>query len=320
MNLDIANQFIDEWRDGVNTFTLQTSGSTGSPKAIILHKAVMQWSAANTASVIQPTKNDSLLCCLPCTKVGGLMMLVRALEWQIPVEIIEPISNPFLVERNASIVSLTPFQLFQIFNNSESLENLKKTRVVIIGGGELSDSLEQQILKNEFKHTVFYHSYGMTETYSHIALRPINGPNASAYFKPFGDVKISVNVDGCAHIKLPLNKIELTTTDIISMKPEGSFKVIGRADFIINTGGIKIQPEVIEKAIIEKLKPKNQFIISSEKDEALGNKIILIAEQSFEYHLEDFNFLKTISPYAVPKAIKVIEKFERNASDKIVRI
>jgi acyl-coenzyme A synthetase/AMP-(fatty) acid ligase len=44
-----------------------------------------------------------------------------------------------------------------------------------------------------------------------------------------------------------------------------------------------------------------------------------IAEQSFEYNLEDLAFLKTINPYAIPKAIKVIEKFERNASDKIIR-
>ncbi len=320
MNLEIANQFISEWQKGVSNFNLHTSGSTGVPKTIELHKALMQWSAANTASVLLPTKDDCILCCLPCNKVGGLMMLVRALEWQIPVEIIDPIANPFLIERTASIVSLTPFQLYQIFNNNESLEHLKKTRVVIIGGGELSDTLEQQITKNEFEDTVFYHSYGMTETYSHIALRPINGPSASTYFKPFDDVKIGINADGCAHIKLPLNGIELTTTDIITINSDGSFKIVGRADYIINTGGVKIQPEVIEKAIVETLNPKYPFIISSEKDEALGNKIILIAEQSFEYNLEDLNFLKTLNTYAIPKAIKIIEKFERNASDKIVRI
>jgi O-succinylbenzoic acid--CoA ligase len=209
--------------------------------------------------------------------------------------------------------------LHQVLTNAESKAHLKKTRAVIIGGGELAETLEALLLHSEFENTVFYHSYGMTETYSHIALRAINGPNASAYFKPFDDVKISINEEGCAHIKLPLNFIELTTTDIITMTPDGSFKVTGRADFMINTGGVKIQPELIEKAIRETLKPQNAFIISSEKNEALGNKIILIAEQSFEYNLEDLAFLKTINPYALPKAIKVIEKFERNASDKIIR-
>ncbi len=320
MNDEIANQFIDEWQQGVSSFTIQTSGSTGVPKTIVLDKTVMQWSAANTASVIHPTKEDSILCCLPCTKIGGLMMLVRAVEWQLPIEIIEPIANPFLVERRATIVSLTPYQLYQVLENSESKAHLKNTRTVIIGGGELSEILEAQLLKSEFNNTCFYHSYGMTETYSHIALRAINGPNASAYFKPFDDVEITVNEAGCAQIKLPLNGIELTSTDNIDRNTDGSFKVTGRADFMINTGGVKIQPEVIEKDIREKLKPKHAFIISSEKDEALGNKIILIAEQNFEYNLEDLAFLKTINPYAIPKAIKVIDKFERNASDKIVRV
>jgi len=319
MNTEIANQLIAEWQRGVSSFPLQTSGSTGIPKTIVLDKTLMQWSAANTASVLNPTASDAILCCLPCTKVGGLMMVVRALEWQLPIEIIEPIANPFLEARSATIVSLTPYQLHQVLTNEKSKSHLKKTRAVIIGGGELSETLEAQLLDSEFDNTVFYHSYGMTETYSHIALRAINGPNASAYFKPFDDVKITVNKAGCAQIKLPLNGIELTTTDIISMHTDGSFKVVGRSDFMINTGGVKIQPEVIEKAIVEKLKPKNAFIISSEKDEALGNKIILIAEQSFEYNLEDLAFLKTINPYAIPKVIKVIDQFERNTSDKIVR-
>lgn len=320
MNLDIANQFIREWQNGANHFTLYTSGSTSEPKPVVLHKSLMQWSAANTASVLQPSKDDRILCCLPCTKVGGLMMLVRALEWQIPVEIIEPIANPFLVERTASIVSLTPFQLFQVLNNQASISHLKKTRAVIIGGGELSETIEAQIIENKISDTVFYHSYGMTETYSHIALRAINGPNASRYFKPFNDVIITTTSDGCAHIKLPLNNIELTTTDIITMHNDGSFKIIGRADFIINTGGVKIQPEQIEKAIIEKLKPHHPFIISSEKDEALGNRIILIAEKHFEYQLDDLAFLKTINPYAVPKAIKIVDALERNEGGKIIRI
>ena len=206
MNIEIAKQFIDEWHRGISSFTLQTSGSTGAPKSILLEKTLMQWSAANTASVIHPTKEDSILCCLPCTKIGGLMMLVRALEWQLPIEIIEPIANPFLIERSATIVSLTPYQLHQVLTNAESKAHLKKTRAVIIGGGELAETLEAQLLHSEFENTVFYHSYGMTETYSHIALRAINGPNASAYFKPFDDVKISINEAGCAHIKLPLNK------------------------------------------------------------------------------------------------------------------
>ncbi len=320
MNREIAQTFFDEWQKGQLEFSLLTSGSTGAPKAIILKKEQMQWSAANTASVIKPQPSDSLLCCLPCNKVGGLMMLVRSIEWQIPIEIIEPIANPFLTEQEATIVSLTPYQLFHALNNVESVKHLKKTRAVIIGGGELSIQLEQKIKTLGFDSTIFYHSYGMTETYSHIALRAINGSSASPYFTPFMDVKVSADENNCTLIQLPFDSEPLPTTDIIRMQPNGSFEVIGRADHIINTGGIKIQPEQIEKAIIEKLNPLHQFIISSEKDEVLGNRIILVAEKSFEYELSDLGFLKEINPYAVPKEIRIIEKFERNEGGKVKRI
>ncbi|MDI1233119.1 MAG: AMP-binding protein [bacterium] len=319
MNSDIAKHFIAQWQKGDTTFTITTSGSTGIPKAIELQKRIMQWSAAHTASIIQPTAEDTLLCCIPCNKVGGLMMLVRALEWQIPVEILEPMANPFLDERNASIVSLTPYQLFYILNDEVSTEHFKKVRAVIIGGGELSPALENKLTSQYFESTIFYHSYGMTETYSHIALRAINGLHASTYFTPFSDVKISMDENNCAVIQLPFELDALHTTDLIQLQSNGDFEITGRADFIINTGGVKIQPELIEKAIKEKLNPQNAFIISSEKDEALGHKLILIAEKNFEYNLSDLNFLKSINTYAVPKEIRIIETFDRNASDKIVR-
>jgi O-succinylbenzoic acid--CoA ligase len=164
MNADIARDFIERWRNGQSQFDIYTSGSTGEPKKIILEKDKMRWSAANTASVIKPGVPDSLLCCLPCNKVGGLMMLVRSLEWGLQVETIEPVSNPFLEERNTTIVSLTPFQLYHVLNNKASLNNLKKARVVIIGGGELSGHIEEMIAWNDLDKTQFYHSYGMTET------------------------------------------------------------------------------------------------------------------------------------------------------------
>lgn len=320
MNSELARIFFEDWQKGRTVFSLFTSGSTGEPKEIILEKKHMQWSAANTASVIKPRTEDSLLCCLPCSKIGGLMMLARSLEWQIPVEIIEPIANPFLTQKKASIVSLTPYQLFHVLSSDESLENIKKTRAVIIGGGELSAQLEQMIKTKGFDSTIFYHSYGMTETYSHIALRAINGENASQYFKPFPDVSVTSDEINCAVIQLPFGLQTIKTSDIISVNPDQTFEVIGRRDFIINTGGVKVQPEAIEKAITEKLRPKNNFIISSEKDDVLGNKIILIAENNFEYTLDDLQFLKSENAYAVPKVIKIINSFERNEGGKIKRI
>ncbi|MES2618476.1 MAG: AMP-binding protein [Bacteroidota bacterium] len=319
MNAELAKDFINKWQAGETNFHLTTSGSTGPPTQILLEKKKMQWSAANTASVVHPLPSDSLLCCLPCSKIGGLMMLVRAMEWGIPIEVIEPVANPFTERRTCTIVSLAPMQLFHVLSNKDSVEHLKTVRIVIIGGGELSAKLENMIADNAFSNTVFYHSYGMTETYSHIALRTINGKDSTQYFVPFSDVTVTKDSNNCAVIQLPFENQPLQTTDIIALYPDRTFEVLGRSDFMINSGGVKLQPEQIERAIANTLRPEHLFIISSEKDEVLGNKLILIAEKHFEYTLEDLQFLKAINPYAVPKAIRIIETFERNEGGKIKR-
>lgn len=320
MNAELAEEFITKWQAGVSEFYITTSGSTGTPAQVLLNKKRMQWSAANTASVIHPVSSDRLLCCLPCSKIGGLMMVVRALEWQLAIEVIEPIANPFLEKRNCTIVSLTPFQLYHVLSNEVSAAHLRTARIVIIGGGELSSMLEEMITDLHFSNTVFYHSYGMTETYSHIALRTINGENAAPFFTPFSDVKVLKDHNNCAVIQLPFSEQPLQTTDIIQLHNNKAFEVIGRSDFIINTGGVKLQPEQIEKAIATTLKPVNPFIISSEKDDILGNKLVLIAEKHFEYSIDDLQFLKMINPYAVPKVIRITDTLERNEGGKIKRI
>ncbi|MBK7958513.1 MAG: hypothetical protein IPK03_10625 [Bacteroidetes bacterium] len=68
----------------------------------------------------------------------------------------------------------------------------------------------------------------------------------------------------------------IQTNDIIELHESNQFKILGRLDNIINTGGVKISPEIIEEKI-KHLMPY-QFLISSMPDEVLGNKMILIYE------------------------------------------
>ena len=92
----------------------------------------------------------------------------------------------------------------------------------------------------------------MTETLSHIALRRLNGPEASPYYHPFPSVTLSLSPDNTLVIDAPLVCDErLVTNDVARLLPDGSFAIIGRKDNIINSGGIKIQIEEVE----ERLRP-----------------------------------------------------------------
>ncbi len=318
-NIELAEVFFKEWESGKQQFSIQTSGSTGQPKTIVLQRTIMQWSAQQTALFLNPTVNDSILCCLPISKVGGLMQLVRAKEWGISIKIVEPLANPLLKPSNYNIVSLTPYQLHHVLGNQISIENLKQYKEVLIGGSDIADSLVNRINSLPFENTIFRHSYGMTETYSHIALRILNGTDKSDCFMPFKTVAIAQNDKQCAVIHFPFIAEPIVTTDIIELLPNTQFKIIGRADNTINTGGVKIQPELIEKAIREHFKTEENFYISSKPDNILGQKIVLIAEKGFNYNLSDLAFIKQKYPYAMPKEILFVDNVERNEGGKLLR-
>lgn len=319
MNREAAEAFLKAWDSGQETFPIQSSGSTGAPKTLHLERRWMIWSAMRTAEHLKPRSGESLLCCIPVNRVGGLMMLVRARVWGLNILIQEASSNPLTEPVDADIISLTPFQLHHIYADQQSLNHLLRFREVLIGGGELPPALEQA-LQTVNPHTLIRHSYGMSETYSHIALRLLNGPERSESFSPLHEINISTTAEGCALIKAPFCPEGIKTSDLIDVHPDGRFSVLGRSDFVINSGGVKLQPEQIEKAIYAKLPPAARFVVSSVNDEALGQKLVLVCEDRRLFEGLDLGFLKEINAYAVPKAIIELDTIPMNAGGKTDRL
>ena len=144
--------------------------------------------------------------------------------------------------------------------------------ILIIGGGAIDAALEQEI--RQMPNTV-YSTYGMTETLSHVALRRLNGPEASPYYHPFPSVTLSLSPDNTLVIDAPLVCDErLVTNDVARLLPDGSFAIIGRKDNIINSGGIKIQIEEVE----ERLRPYLDlpYAITAAPDPRLGEAVVLL--------------------------------------------
>lgn len=318
-NAALAETFFKDWDAGKTQFTIRSSGSTGAPKDILLKRQWMEWSARGTAAFLNPRPSDKLFCCLPLNKVGGLMMLVRSRVWQIPAIVSEPSSNPLLQAVDADIISLTPHQLSRILADKISRLHLSRFREVLIGGSDLPTQLEQQILL-EKGSTQFRHSYGMSETYSHIAIRNINGPEQSVCFKCLEGVNVRQSEDGCAEISTPFTNGYLKTNDAIELDSEGRFRVLGRKDFAINSGGVKLFPEQIEQAISQHLQPINDFVISSLSDAVFGEIPVLVCTNRKAFEELDYSFLKAINAYALPKHIIEIQEIPLNEGGKPDRI
>lgn len=316
-NLEISQQFISDWKSGKEVFEIETSGSTGPPKLITLKREWMIWSANQTGLKLNVRPTDSIFCALPLTKIGGLMMLVRAMHWNIPIEIFQPSLMPHLAVTDATITSFTPMQLNYLLKDLKMRKYLAKFRHIIIGGGTLSRNLEKE-LNSLASETVFWHSYGMTETYSHIALRNIKFEER---FKAFDEIDIAINpINNCLMYKAPFTDTYLQTNDTIELFSDNSFLFTGRVDFVINSGGVKLFPEMIETLINEKLLPNGNICICGMSDPIFGEIVTLVHEKTDDFSGTDFKFLLEYSKYAIPKRILKLDKIPLNQSNKIDRI
>ena len=168
--------------------------------------------------------------------------------------------------------AMIPLQVYNTLQVPEERERLCQIDILIIGGGSIDHELETRI--QELPICV-YSTYGMTETLSHIALRRLNGPDASPYYTPFPSVKLSLSTDDTLIIDAPLVTDEtLVTNDVAELLPDGRFRILGRKDNIINSGGIKIQTEIVEETL-RPIIPTN-FAITSVPDPKFGEAMILL--------------------------------------------
>ncbi|WP_373056810.1 AMP-binding protein [Zunongwangia sp. H14] len=310
--------FLLEWLKPSSFITSKTSGSTGKPKEIELKKEHMVNSALATSKFFGLPEKTTALLCLPATYIAGKMMLVRAmvLGWQL--DIIPPSSNPLdQVFKRYDFCAMTPFQL------DNSVGRLHLIKKLIVGGGAVSFRIKDMVRDLETK---VYETYGMTETVTHIAARrlnPVKRKDEERTFKVLPNINISKDSRGCLVIKAPkLSDDVVVTNDIVDILTYKKFQWKGRIDNVINTGGIKIYPEEVEKKISPVV--HQRFFITSLPDDSLGDRLVLFVENDFSEELLDsltqsIKELDSLSKYEIPKKIYLIEKFEETSSGKIHR-
>lgn len=306
--------FLNEWKNELPYFTTQTSGSTGAPKQIRTLKEHAKASAKATIDFLNLKKGDKALMSLNPNTIGGKMMLIRAYEHSLNIHCIRPQGNPLKdITETFDFVSMAPLQLANVLEENPS--KMKFAKNTIIGGGIISDKYIQKLEENDL--TVFQ-TFGMTETISHIALRKV-GKESEEFYQTINGITVSQNeVDKSLIIHAPkLGLEELHSNDIIELLNPTMFKWKGRTDYTINSGGVKVQIEELEKQL-SKLIQQPFFIWSSPHDK-LGQQIVLIVEGEIQKEWLTKDFYSNINLYHIPKRIGNIELILRTNSDKILR-
>src|SRR5690606_30000600 len=117
-----------------------------------------------------------------------------------------------------------------------------------------------------------WQTYGMTETVSHIALARI--AKEQLVYTTLPGVEIGLDMRGALWVKSPMSGVEkVQTNDLVELKTDKHFVWLGRTDFVINSGGIKLHPELLEQKLeplVHKFFPGSKFFFFGEKNERLG--------------------------------------------------
>ena len=314
-------EFLEEWNNPSLYVHVQTSGSTGAPKPLLVEKQRMLNSARITCDFLGLHEGDTALLCMSLDYIAGKMMVVRSIERGLKLITVPPSGHPLsplsTLHSPLDFAAMVPMQVYNSLQVPEECERLKQIRHLIIGGGAIDDALAAA-LKTFPNHV--WSTYGMTETLSHIALRRLNGPDRSEWYTPLPGVSVSLNEEGCLVIRAPhLCDETLVTHDLAEMQnsqPDSPFRILGRRDNVVCSGGIKIQMEAVE----EKLRPHLSFpfMITKRPDPKFGEVVAMLIEGATIEHCRAI-CQRVLPKYEQPKYFLVVDRLPLTETGKPAR-
>ena len=251
--------------DNDTNYEFYTSGTTGPPKILEFSRAQVLQSAQRSIRYFRLKPTDHFLLCIPAKFVGGSMMIARAWALGAPITFAEPAldMSENCSETNANIISFSPAQISKLLNQKNGYKILSQFSIILIGGGVLNQEDKKKL--KLFSSQIFL-TYGMTETLSHMAVQRIAPTYDDSFRSISKHIVFSTTATQC--LKIMMHDKIIITKDLVKIQDPYSFQWLGREDDVINSGGVKLYPENIEKKIINAgLMKEGEFYITSFKDE-----------------------------------------------------
>lgn len=307
--------FLEQWFSPSKTVSIQTSGSTGTPKLIELSKEHMRISALATLDHFSIQKGGNALLCLSLTTIGGVMMVVRAIERSLNL-IVAPVQSQPLTDLNnrlkIDLAAMVPTQVNQVVE--EKPEAVSSIRTLLVGGAPVTIQLIEKL--KSINYTA-YQTFGMTETISHVAVRKI-GAETDNYYEALPHIQFSEN-DQQLVIHYPsISKDPIQTKEHIQLIDEHHFNWLGRTDLVINSGGKKIFPEGIEEKLGRFI--SQPFIVAGIPDNYWGEMVILVVTSGNELKLDKAQLKQLgLEGHELPKRIYFLKELVQLPNGKVDR-
>jgi o-succinylbenzoate---CoA ligase len=247
------------------TLVIFTSGSTGTPKAIVHSLEALIISAQASLKFYNMSANDTWGLSLPHYHIGGLMIFLRAFINKSSLYLL-PKSRSQLNKtisssgRKIHFLSLVHAQLASLLIEAHAVENLKRMKAILVGGGPVSEKTLQLAIKEKLPLSP---TYGMSEMGSQImAVKTTDFLNGKIQLTALEHVHVSCDSDqsiivegpSCALMHIDDNKVHLyekkiITNDLGSFDDNGGLILLGRKDHIFISGGKNISPLQIEEVL-----------------------------------------------------------------------
>ena len=318
--------FVRQWLSGTQEFTLTTSGSTGPPTPIVLRRRQLEASAARTADFFDLGPGYRALVCLNCEYIGGMMMLVRGLERNLHLTIVEPHADPFAyvaADAKFDFSAFVPLQLKTVLAAGHA-PRLDKMKAFLIGGAPADAALQQELQPLQ---AAAWLTYGMTETCSHVALRRLNGPQATTSFRVLPGIAAGQDERGCLTLRGDVTDDQLiVTNDVVRLLDAHTFEWLGRADFVINSGGVKVPAEKVELVLdvaLAEIGVARRCFVAGLPDARLGQAVTAFIEgpaltEELENQLKGLLSAR-LGRYEQPRQLRYVPEFKTTANGKLDR-
>lgn len=242
---------------GSARLVVYTSGTSGSPKGVRLTLGNLEAASLASMEHLGHGSGDTWLLAMPLHHVGGLSILIRSAVAGGSVYLtpgFDPQTAAEAMRGRVSMVSMVSTMLIRMLDHVPG--RYQGLRAVLIGGGPVPEGLVERAWEAGIPALV---SYGMTETFGQVATAlPQSGRRHRAY--PLPGVEIRIESDG--RIAVAGDQVSpgylaepdredrwLVTNDLGEIGPDGSLRVLGRADTVIVSGGENVDPTRIERVL-----------------------------------------------------------------------
>ena len=268
-----------------------TSGSTGRPKRALLTADALERSAWATHQVLGGS--GAWLLAMPAHHVAGLQVLIRSLVAGVAPAVVDLTAGftPAGFAAAAQHVhptssatrrytALVPTQLGRLLDDAEGADALRRFDGVLVGGAATPSALLERARELDIPVRL---TYGMSETSGGCVYDGVPLPASRVHVD--NDRHVVLGGDTVAHGYL--GEPELTAdafstdpdgvrwfrTDDLGHLDDGRLVIDGRADDVINTGGLKVNPGVVEDAMSRYLDDVNDVVVLGVPDPTWGEAV-----------------------------------------------